>query len=446
MDRTTPTFNLKAVVQETGIKPDTLRAWERRYGLPEPDRSTGGHRLYSQRNIDTLRWLLARQEEGLSISRAVELWRQLESEAQDPLLDAAYSVTESDRGMPVVVGEEVSALRQQWVEACVNFDERSAEQILAQGFAIFPAEVVCLEVLQRGIREIGEGWYAGEISVQQEHFASALTIRKLEAMLAATPLPLRPGRILLAGAAEEEHVIGQLLFQLLLRRKGWEVVYLGASVPLQRLEENLDLLRPQLIVLTAQQIYTAATLQQMADRLASKGIPVAYAGRIFVSTPALRARMRGYYLGDTLRQAVEKVEALMQSTLPIPEVVPVDPIYQSALAHFRSKATAIQAQVMTSTDRGDMQPSHLEIAGLNLTRSIVAALQFGDLHLLAGEMEWIRGLLHNFAISEEHLSRFMQSYSEAAHALLGAEGQPVLDWLEQPWAESRTATKEMAGL
>lgn len=64
MDPRTPTFNLKAVVQETGIKPDTLRAWERRYGLPEPDRSTGGHRLYSQRNIDTLRWLIARQEEG----------------------------------------------------------------------------------------------------------------------------------------------------------------------------------------------------------------------------------------------------------------------------------------------------------------------------------------------------------------------------------------------
>lgn len=436
MDRTTPTFNLKAVVQETGIKPDTLRAWERRYGLPEPDRSTGGHRLYSQRDIDTLRWLLARQKEGLSISRAVELWRQLEGEEQDPLLSAEYSLTEADPSAPVVMGEEVSLLRQQWVEACMNFNERSAEQILAQGFAIFPAEVVFLEVLQRGIRDIGEGWYAGEVSVQQEHFASALAIRKLEVMLVATPLPLRSGRILLAGAAEEEHVIGQLLFQLLLRRKGWETVYLGASVPLQRLEESLEVVRPQLIVLTAQQLHTAATLQKMSDRLTSKGVPVAYAGRIFVYTPALCTRMRGYYLGDTLRQALEKVEALMQSALPLPEMVPVSPAYQTALAHFRSKATAIQAQVMTTMDQGDMQPSHLEIAGLNLTRSIFAALQFGDVGLMAGEVDWIRGLLHNFRISEEHLSRFMNSYSEAAHALLGPEAQPVLDWLEQPWTET----------
>jgi DNA-binding transcriptional MerR regulator len=56
----TPTFNLKAVLKETGLKPDTLRAWERRYGLPQPERSPGGHRLYSQRDIDIIKWLMTR--------------------------------------------------------------------------------------------------------------------------------------------------------------------------------------------------------------------------------------------------------------------------------------------------------------------------------------------------------------------------------------------------
>ncbi|MEZ4730565.1 MAG: MerR family transcriptional regulator [Caldilineaceae bacterium] len=80
-----PTFNLKAVVQETGLKPDTLRAWERRYGLPEPQRTESGHRLYSQNDIQLLKWLIARQEEGMSISRAVELWRRLQDEQGNPL-------------------------------------------------------------------------------------------------------------------------------------------------------------------------------------------------------------------------------------------------------------------------------------------------------------------------------------------------------------------------
>ena len=77
-----PTFNMKVVVQETGLTPDTLRAWERRYGMPRPERTEGGHRLYSQYEIDMLKWLIVRQEEGLSISNAVDLWRRLEAEAR----------------------------------------------------------------------------------------------------------------------------------------------------------------------------------------------------------------------------------------------------------------------------------------------------------------------------------------------------------------------------
>jgi MerR family transcriptional regulator, light-induced transcriptional regulator len=431
MDPTTPTFNLKAVVQETGIKPDTLRAWERRYGLPEPDRTGGGHRLYSQRNIDTLHWLLARQEEGLSISRAVDLWRQLEGENQDPLSSPEYGLAESDSPQPLVIGEEVAAFRQRWIEACLGFNERGADQILAQGFALFPVEVVCLEVLQRGIREIGEGWYAGTVSVQQEHFASALVVRKLESLLSATPPPTRSGRILVAGTADEEHVIGQLIFQLLLRRKGWETVYLGASVPVQRLQESLDVVRPQLVVLTAQQLYTAATLQTMAAGLTAKGIPVTYAGRIFSITPAIRQRIAGHYLGDTLRQAVERVESLMHALSALPQVSPISAEYQASRIHFQSKSTAIQARMMIKMDRGDMQPSHLEMAGLNLTRSIHAALQLGDMGLMGGEMEWIQGLLHNFAVPEEFLNRFVLAYRDAAHDLLSAEGQPVLRWLDE---------------
>ncbi|HMN28091.1 MAG TPA: MerR family transcriptional regulator, partial [Caldilineaceae bacterium] len=72
-----PVYNLKAVVRETGLKPDTIRAWERRYGLPEPRRTESGHRLYSLNDINMLKWLIARQNEGVSISRAVELWNRL---------------------------------------------------------------------------------------------------------------------------------------------------------------------------------------------------------------------------------------------------------------------------------------------------------------------------------------------------------------------------------
>ena len=91
MSHKTPTYNLKAVVRETGLKPDTLRAWERRYGVPAPQRTESGHRLYSQHDIDTLKWLLLRQSEGMSISRAIELWRRMEEEGADPLVPQGSS-------------------------------------------------------------------------------------------------------------------------------------------------------------------------------------------------------------------------------------------------------------------------------------------------------------------------------------------------------------------
>ncbi|RMD52579.1 MAG: MerR family transcriptional regulator, partial [Candidatus Thermofonsia bacterium] len=78
-------YNLKAVVTKTGMKPDTIRAWERRYGLPLPKRTKGRHRLYSQRDLETIKWLQARLAEGMSISQAVKLWRSLEADDHDPL-------------------------------------------------------------------------------------------------------------------------------------------------------------------------------------------------------------------------------------------------------------------------------------------------------------------------------------------------------------------------
>src|SRR5512135_779943 len=143
-----PTFNLKAVVRDTGLKPDTIRAWERRYGVPKPRRTAGGHRLYSQRDIDLLKWMNARQHEGLSISRSVDLWKGLEAEGKDPLQATSHTLMRET----VQLGDvgELANLRQDWSQACLNFDEPRAEQIVSQGFALFPLNSVVLDMLLRG--------------------------------------------------------------------------------------------------------------------------------------------------------------------------------------------------------------------------------------------------------------------------------------------------------
>src|ERR1700682_116496 len=75
-----PLFNTKAVVQQTGIAAPTLRAWERRYTILSPERAQNTYRLYSERDIATIRWLKERVDTGIAISQAIALLRHMSEE------------------------------------------------------------------------------------------------------------------------------------------------------------------------------------------------------------------------------------------------------------------------------------------------------------------------------------------------------------------------------
>lgn len=308
MDRE-PLLNLKAVLKQTGLKADTLRAWERRYGLPNPRRSDGGHRLFSQHDVATILWLIDRQREGLSISRAVDLWEQIVARGSNPLIDSHTEVVPA----PVLVaGETVAELREAWTLACLNYEEQHAEQILSQAFALYTPEIVALELLQKAISHVGEAWARGDVTVQQEHFCSGLAVRRLEALIMGAPPPSRPGRIVVACPPHEQHAISLLVLTFLLRRRGWDVVYLGADVPLDRLDAMVRAARPGLVILAAQVEETAASLQDMAASLQRGGVRVAYGGRIFNLRPDLRQGIAGHFLGETIEQALPAIDALLE--------------------------------------------------------------------------------------------------------------------------------------
>jgi DNA-binding transcriptional MerR regulator len=431
-----PTYNLKAVVQETGLKPDTLRAWERRYGLPQPHRTPGGHRLYSQHDIDMLKWLVARQDEGLSISRAVDMWHSLQQEGTDPLQTSTPQATLSITAQPsFAVGSAIAELRRAWIAACLAFDERSAENILAQASAMYPLETVCFELLQNGLVQMGEGWYKGEVTVQQEHFASALAMRRLDALVAATPPPTRPGRILVACPPEEEHTFSPLLITLLLRRHGWDVVYLGADVPSTRLEFTIATARPQLVIAAAQQLHTAASLLEIAHLLDQERVPLAYGGAIFNHLPALRGRIPGHFLGERLETTPQVVEQFLMSPRlgwPPPSVPQPSEAYQQALAHYREHQALIEAQVWQLLKDEPIPHSRLANANIKFARNIIAALLLGNIDFMGNSITWVEGLLINHQMPTEQLHRYLNAYRQAVQTHLDERGKIIRDWLAQP--------------
>ena len=423
-----PLFNLKAVVRQTGIKPDTLRAWERRYGLPTPHRSAGGHRLYSQRDIDTIKWLAVRQQEGLSIKRAVDQWRQLGADGQDPLLLAALAPQRAAAGPVYAAGEALTNMRQDWLEACLAYDEQQATLILNQAFALYPPETVAVELLQRAASQVGEGWHQGQVTVQQEHFCSALIVRRLEALAMAAPPPARPGSILIACPPEEYHIISPLLLTFLLLRRGWQVLYLGANVPIEQLETTIAVAKPQLAIMAAQRLHTAATLVEAAELLQREGVPLAYGGLIFNLLPALRRQVAGHFLGEVLAEAPQMVESLLAVPRPAPAAVKIPEAYRQALDRFQERQALIEAHLLQKLGPTALAPNHLSMANRELGLTIGAALALGDIHYLGTDVEWVRGLLRNRQVPDEAMHAYLRAYHQVATEQLGKEN-PVVDWL-----------------
>ena len=431
MVSTTPAYNLKVVLKETGLAADTLRAWERRYGLPVPQRTAGGHRLYSQRDIETIKWLMKRQAEGLSISRAVDMYNDLLASGSDPLGDsvqpASTSAVASQYQSPETT---LDSSRERWVRACIDFNESNAEQTLNQAFSMFPVEAVCVEVLQKGLSEIGRLWYENRASVQQEHFASGLAMRRLDALLSATPAPTRNATILVGCAPDEWHVFTPLLLSLLLRRRGSNVIFLGANVPTTRFADTIKKVKADLVVLVAQQLTSAATLQQTALALASQNIRIAFGGRIFNLHAQLPDSIPGTFLGYDLNSAMDEIDVILNNKVKQHQPKGPSQMYAASYQAFVSKRLQIDMTIRELFETLSISPEDMNIGIHFLGENITAALQLGDMSYVSAEVDWLRSLLQSYDTPPQQLIHFMEVYSQAVNKNINGQGQPIFEWLD----------------
>ena len=316
-----PLFNTKAVVRQTGAPAPTLRAWERRYGILTPRRGENGYRLYSERDMATIIWLRERVENGLTISQAIALLHSLEPARRSPrrtrasaLLSGVEADAEAegevaapasaDRAPSAAPPEASSALSLPAIGATllrhlVALDEAAAAGLIAQAFAIYSVEDVCMALLRPTLARLGELWREGAITVATEHFASALIRGRLESLIYSIPVDAEAPLALVGCAPGELHELGALMVALFLRRSGVRVVYLGQSVEPESLLTTIEASRPACVLLSAAMRSSAESLVEMGRRLAALGPrrPIFYFGGLaFLREPALAERVQGAYL------------------------------------------------------------------------------------------------------------------------------------------------------
>ncbi|HEY8409181.1 MAG TPA: MerR family transcriptional regulator [Gaiellaceae bacterium] len=218
--------------RRSGVSPELLRAWERRYGLLRPTRSAGGLRLYSLDDLERVRQMRRHLDDGLAAAQAAAL-------ASRPA-----------RAEPVEVALDPASARAALGRALEAFDEPGAQSIVDDLLATATVDLLVTEVVLPYLHELGARWERGEVSVAQEHFASNVVRGRLLGLARGWGRGLGPLG-LLACIPGERHDLGLLGFGLVLRTRGWRIAYLGADTPLPTLEATAHVLEPDAVVLTA---------------------------------------------------------------------------------------------------------------------------------------------------------------------------------------------------
>jgi DNA-binding transcriptional MerR regulator len=273
-----------------GVSDHVLRAWERRYGLLRPVRTTGGFRLYSEADLDRVRRMQAYLAQGLSAAQAA----RAAVDGEPPAGTGVGGVAHCD-GLTDAAATLAAALDE--------FDEPAAHAVLDRLLGTLTVETVLRDVVLPYLRTLGDRWQRGDVSVAQEHFASNLIRGRLTGLARGWGHGHGP-RAILACVPDELHDIGLLAFGIVLNRNGWRIEYLGTSTPMDDLIRMAHAQRPDLVVLVGTGPERFDGLTDDLVRLA-RVAPVALAGS--GATPAVADAVGARLLTDDPVTAAEQM-------------------------------------------------------------------------------------------------------------------------------------------
>ncbi|WNF21539.1 MerR family transcriptional regulator [Mesobacillus jeotgali] len=225
-------YNIKAVSRMLDIQPGTLRAWERRYQMIAPVRNDSGHRLYTEEHVETLRWLISKINQGFTISQAVSL-----------LENSSLSMDEAEAPKR----DQVDEIGDKLLAALLEFDSTKSHELINQAFSLYTIDKTVIDLLGPILIKVGDLWEEGSITTAHEHFASSFIRSRIEGLSNSFPhSSFLPKSIAVCGPGEK-HELGLLIYTLYLRRKGFEVIFLGTSLAENDLKVVVEKIKPKFL-------------------------------------------------------------------------------------------------------------------------------------------------------------------------------------------------------
>lgn len=216
-------YSIRVTSRLTSIELDTLRMWERRYGFPRPERTSGGSRVYSEADVEALKLVKRALDQGY---RPREVVGKSREELTQLVLVASQAPSPAEAATPTMATllaalgrDEVPLLRAQLRQAAVMLGPKR--------FLVEVAHPICVRV--------GELWAEGKLEVRHEHMLSECLSAQLRILMSA--YEDRPGapRILLTTLPNERHGIGLEIVEVYLAASQVTPVLLGVETPAEQI-------------------------------------------------------------------------------------------------------------------------------------------------------------------------------------------------------------------
>lgn len=281
-------YNIKAISNMVGIQPGTLRAWERRYQILNPVRNESGHRLYTEEDLRKLKWLTAKVSGGFTISQAVSL---LETESSTV---GAFE-EEGEVDSPQKIRDELLTM-------LLSFEEGKAQDLINHAFSLYSVEKVVIDILGSLLVTVGDMWEKGQITSAHEHYTTQVLKTRISMIFYSLPSNgLLPKAIAVCGP-NETHEVGLLVFTLFLRRKGFEVIYLGSSIEDKDVELIVKEVDPTFLFMSCTMMENAEKTLNLTNQMIKKfpHLKVGLGGYVFDGLDSKRkGEAQPFILGNT---------------------------------------------------------------------------------------------------------------------------------------------------
>jgi len=262
-----PQHPIGVAAERTGLTPDVLRVWERRYGAVSPTRSDGHQRLYSDDDVERLRLLHLATLPGRSISQVVKL-----STSALAQLVEEDTIARARVGTHGPAGAHTAAdTVEQGVSLVRAYDTLALEWLLRRTATVLGLPQFLESVAAPLLRRVGDEWHAGRLTTGQEHLATSLVRRVIIGAMQSGEVPHDAPNLVVATPAGERHEIGALFVAAAAMTQGWSVTYLGADLPAKDIVETALAMDARGVALSviypAERRHLLREIREIRDRL-----------------------------------------------------------------------------------------------------------------------------------------------------------------------------------